>query len=46
MSCSTDEENARMMLDVPSPMNNVINDQLILNLVDICFDDTLQVLDK
>ena len=41
MAWSTDQENARMLLDIPSPMNNVINDQLTLKLFDIYFDNTL-----
>ena len=41
---STDEEDARMLLDIPYPTNNAINDQLDLKLVDICFDDTLKIL--
>ena len=37
MAWSTDAENAKMLLDIPSPMNNAINDQLALNLVDTVF---------
>ena len=36
----------QMLLDIPFPMDYVINDQcytLILNLVDICLDNTLQI---
>ena len=35
-----------MLLDIPFPMNDVINDQFTLKLVDICFDNTLQILRK
>ena len=37
---------ANMLLDIPFPMNNVIIDQLALTLVDICLDNTLQILCK
>ena len=37
-------EDAKMLLDIPSSVNNVINDHLILNLVDIYIDNTLQIL--
>ena len=43
---STDEKDARVLLDILSLMNNVINDQLALNLVDICLDNTLHMLRK
>ena len=33
-----------MLLDITSPMNNVINNQLALNLVDICSGNMLQIL--
>ena len=34
---STDKEDARMLLDMPSSINNVINDQVTLKLADVCF---------
>ena len=39
MAWSTDSEDAKVWLDTPSPMDNVMNDQLALNLVDICLDN-------
>ena len=41
---STDAEDAKMLPDIPSLMNNIINDQLAFNLVDILLDNTLQIL--
>ena len=39
MTWSTHE--VKMLLDIPSPMNDVICDQLdLMKLVDICFDNT------
>ena len=35
-----------MLLDSSSPMNNAMNDQVALNLVDICLYDTPQILCK
>ena len=35
-----------MLLDSPFTINNDLNNQLALNLVDICLDSTLQVLCK
>ena len=35
-----------MLLDIPSPMNSVRNDQLALSLVAICLENTLQILCK
>ena len=35
---STDAEDAKMLLEIPSTMNNVLNDQIPLNLVDVCLD--------
>ena len=32
-----------MLSDTPSPMNNNMNDQLVLNLGDICLHNKLQV---
>ena len=32
------EEDARMLLDILSPINNFTNDQQTLKLVDMCFD--------
>ena len=46
MAWSTDAEDANTSLDIPSPMNNVINDQSALSLVDICLDNTMQILNK
>ena len=45
MAWSTDTEDVKMLLDIPSPMN-VMNDQLALNLVDICLDNTIHILRK
>ena len=39
MVWSTDADDARMLLDIPFPMNQVITDQLGFNLVDICIDN-------
>ena len=39
-------EDTKMLLDVPSSMNNVINDQFVFNLIEICLDSTLQILHK
>ena len=46
MAESTDAEHAKILLNIPSPMNNVIHDQLSLNLVDICLGNTLELLCK
>ena len=43
MAWSADANNAKMLLDIPSTINNVLNDQLALNLGDICYDNTLQI---
>ena len=43
---STAANDIKMLLDIPFSMNYVINDQLALNLLDICLDNTLQVLCK
>ena len=43
MVCSTDPDDANMLLDIRFPMNHVITDQLSLNLVDICLNNTLQI---
>ena len=40
----TNAKDAKMLLDIPSPINNVLNDQLALNLVNNCLDETLQIL--
>ena len=32
-----------MLLYIPFPMNQVVVDQLALNLVDICHDNTLKI---
>ena len=38
---STNPEDARMLQDITFSINRVIIDQLVFNLVDICFDNTL-----
>ena len=40
------EKGAKIMLDIPSLMKNAINDHLTLKLLDICFDNMLQILCK
>ena len=35
-----------MPLDIPCPLNNAVNNQLAHNVVDICLDNTLQILSK
>ena len=40
---STDADNAKMLLDIPFPMNQVTTDQLAFNLVDICPDNMIQI---
>ena len=40
---STDSDDAKMLLEISFPLNCVIIDQLALNLVDICFDNMLQI---
>ena len=40
---SSDEDDARMLVGILSPMNSVMNDQLTLKLVDVCFDNALQI---
>ena len=44
MVWSSDVDDAKMLLDIPFPMSQVITDQLAFNLVDICLDNTLQIL--
>ena len=44
MAWSTDVEDVKMLLDIPSTMNNALNDQLAFGLVDICTYHMLQVL--
>ena len=39
----TDADDARILLDIPFPMNYVIVDQFDLNWLDICLDNTLQI---
>ena len=39
-------EDVKVLPDILSPMINFINDQLVLNLVDICPDNMLQILYK
>ena len=48
MVCSTDAEDAKILLGIPSAstVNNVINDQLALNTVHIWLDNQLQILRK
>ena len=46
MTQSTHEEDAKMLLDIPSPVNDVVNDQLTLKLIDICFENMLLILCK
>ena len=46
MIWSTDEEDAKMLLDIPSPMNNVISDPFTLELTDISLNNTRQKLCK
>ena len=41
---SADADDAKMLLDIPFPMNQVITDRLTFNLVDICLDNTPQIL--
>ena len=41
MAWSIDAEDAIMLLDIPSKMNKVQNDQLAFILIDICLNDTL-----
>ena len=43
---STKTDDAKTLLVIPFPMNYVIIDKLALNLVDICLDNTLQILCK
>ena len=38
---ATSSDDAKMLLNIPFPMNHVIIDPLALNLVDICLDNTL-----
>ena len=46
MVWSNDGDEAKMLLDISFPINHVILDQLALKLVDICLDNTLQMLCK
>ena len=46
MVWSTDADDTKMLLDFPFPMNYLIIDQLALNSVDICLNNTLQILCK
>ena len=46
MVWSTDTDDAKMLLDIPLPMNYVMIHQLALNLLNICLDHTLQLLYK
>ena len=39
MVWSTEAEDANMLINFPYPIKNVINDQLALNLFDICLDN-------
>ena len=40
---STKPDDTKMLLDILFPLNHVIIDQLVLNLVNICLDNTLQI---
>ena len=45
MAWSIDEEDATMLRgDTPSPMNDDINDQFTSKIIEICFDNPLQML--
>ena len=44
MAWLTDPDDAKILLGISFLMNYVLIDQLVLNLVDICLDNTLQVL--
>ena len=46
MVWSADVDHAKMLLGINFPMNYVIIDQLVFNLVDICLDNMLQILCK
>ena len=46
MAWSNDAEDAKILLDIPSQINDGINVKLTLGLVDIYLDNTLQVLCK
>ena len=46
MVWSTDADDAKVLLGIPIPMNYLIIDQLVLNSVDICLDNTLQISGK
>ena len=37
---ATSSDDAKMLLNIPFPMNHVIIDLLALNLVDICLDNS------
>ena len=39
---ATAPDDAKMLLDIPFPMNHVIIDRSALNLVDVCLDNTLK----
>ena len=39
-----DTDDAKMLLEIPFPMNYVLIDQLALNIVDNGLDNTLQIL--
>ena len=39
---ATSSDDAKMLLNIPFPMNHVIIDPLALNLIDICLDNTLK----
>ena len=41
---NTFDADVKMLLDIPSPMKNVISDKVALNLVDIAVGNTLQIL--
>ena len=46
MLCLTDADDAKMLLDIAVQINYVIINQLAFSLVDICLDNTLQILRK
>ena len=46
MAKSSETEDAKVLLDIPSPMSNVMNVKSAFKLVDICLDNTLEILCK
>ena len=43
---SRDAKDAKMLLNISSPMHYVINGELALNLFEICLDNTSQISGK